>query len=1091
MGGTDEEEDYGEEYDDYMMDEYDEYDDPEVDFYDDGLEAVYGAPTENTGPWGWTQQGARMQLIGEPSGMSSHCASLIEDNTPTGTTAHPLIAPPADAPRRRPRDYTSRAGVNDLLRDIQAMRTPESIAALDALMSSHRAHGQVPVQIDLHADADHIGIRIDGRTFNLTRPGANSPPPDITSEFLPRQTMTRWMEEWNILPGCDMPDQSARLVMHIVNRLMPEAKKAAEKAAEEAAKKAAEDAKKAEEERVKQEEQEKKDKEEAERKKAEEDRVKAEADAEAARIAEEAARQAAAVPLPESRASGTPQPPSEDVEMAEAGPSTTNAAAEPAQPEETLTRTIIQIHGRDVDITDTGIDLEFLQALPDELRADVVEQHMRERDRITRPAAAADSASELNSDFLNALPPEIRAELIMQEAMEGARRQAAQAPAADPAPAVMPPRHAARHANARAMLEQASQRLGQLGDASNLPGAERLRELLTGLDDIMHDAPGLARIAGLRHPHAHAHAHASNRPHREAVQLLDKNGIASLVRLLFFPGGSSEESLYHILIHLCENTNTRSDLLNLLISVVQDGSGDLLAVDRSFQQMSIKSMTTTPKVTPKVRMPDTPGAPGSSTQVPIFSHLSPEHVPAFIAQRCFDALLRIVKSNTLAINFFLTEHEQPVGLKKLGGKKGKGKEKLLPQTRFPIVILLGLLDRPVLLKTSAMMEAFTGLLSVITRPLATLKTPEQAEKDKKDDVTTSDEQVPAPATEAAPTPARPTATPGPLTATPAPAAEASTMARPHALTKPPVIPPAVLRLVVNCLTGECSSQTFSNALGLMRNLSSAPDAKEVILTELRAQCHNLGKVIQTELDELAPALESTDAEAAMTKFTPASSSQAQLLRLLKTIDYLHSAKDEKKETKETEDIFAAFDFGSMWKQLSKCLSVVEAKGSTDQIAIALLPLVEALMVVCKYHAETGELFTSFTTAHRKVLNAIVRNKPTLLSGSFSLLVRNPRVLEFDNKRNWFFQQLKKKKDQPHVGSMHLNVRRQYVFEDSFHAIQRKSGQEFKYSKLNVKFTNEDGIDATGLTREWYSVLAKQIFDPNFGESNILFHNGPS
>jgi E3 ubiquitin-protein ligase HUWE1 len=290
--------------------------------------------------------------------------------------------------------------------------------------------------------------------------------------------------------------------------------------------------------------------------------------------------------------------------------------------------------------------------------------------------------------------------------------------------------------------------------------------------------------------------------------------------------------------------------------------------------------------------------------------------------------------------------------------------------------------------------------------------------------------------------------------------------------------------------GDCSSQTFSNSLGVMRNLSSSPEAKEVILSELRARCSALGQTIQKELDDLAPALDSPDAEAAMAKFTPASSSQAQLLRLLKTIDYLHTTKDEKKDRKEEdkadkEDIFASFDFGSMWKQLSTCLSIVETKGSTDQIAIALLPLVEALMVICKYHSETGELFTSFTTAHRKVLNAIVRNKPTLLSGSFSLLVRNPRVLEFDNKRNWFFQQLKKKKDQVHVGHMHLNVRRQYVFEDSFHAIQRKSGQEFKYAKLNVKFTNEDGIDATGLTREWYSVLAKQIFDPNFGMSSLF------
>jgi E3 ubiquitin-protein ligase HUWE1 len=129
---------------------------------------------------------------------------------------------------------------------------------------------------------------------------------------------------------------------------------------------------------------------------------------------------------------------------------------------------------------------------------------------------------------------------------------------------------------------------------------------------------------------------------------------------------------------------------------------------------------------------------------------------------------------------------------------------------------------------------------------------------------------------------------------------------------------------------------------------------------------------------------------------------------------------------------------------------------------------------------SADLFVSFTTAHRKVLNTIVRKNAALLSGSFSLLVRNSRVLEFDNKRAWFQLKLKRKRDQA-VPVLHLNIRRQYVFEDSFHALQRKSGNEIKYGKLSVKFYNEDGIDAGGVTREWYSVLAQQIFDPNFGK----------
>ena len=95
----------------------------------------------------------------------------------------------------------------------------------------------------------------------------------------------------------------------------------------------------------------------------------------------------------------------------------------------------------------------------------------------------------------------------------------------------------------------------------------------------------------------------------------------------------------------------------------------------------------------------------------------------------------------------------------------------------------------------------------------------------------------------------------------------------------------------------------------------------------------------------------------------------------------------------------------------------------ELIATGLLLLIDVLMVVCEYVGSTSlganaaaravrsastlppssresmeELFVSFTDAHRTVLNLMVRNSPSLLSGSFSLLVHNPRVLDFDNKQ---------------------------------------------------------------------------------------------
>lgn len=123
-------------------------------------------------------------------------------------------------------------------------------------------------------------------------------------------------------------------------------------------------------------------------------------------------------------------------------------------------------------------------------------------------------------------------------------------------------------------------------------------------------------------------------------------------------------------------------------------------------------------------------------------------------------------------------------------------------------------------------------------------------------------------------------------------------------------------------------------------------------------------------------------------------------------------------------------------------------------------------------------FFSFTERHRKILNLMVRQNPSLMSGSFSLLVNNPKVLDFDNKRNYFTQQLHKGRKE-HYTPLQVSVRRQHVFSDSFYCLQRHTGPEIKHGKLNVRFYNEEGIDGGGVTREWYSILARAMFNPDY------------
>ncbi|KAF5014417.1 hypothetical protein F66182_14609, partial [Fusarium sp. NRRL 66182] len=175
------------------------------------------------------------------------------------------------------------------------------------------------------------------------------------------------------------------------------------------------------------------------------------------------------------------------------------------------------------------------------------------------------------------------------------------------------------------------------------------------------------------------------------------------------------------------------------------------------------------------------------------------------------------------------------------------------------------------------------------------------------------------------------------------------------------------------------------------------------------------------------------------------------------------------------------------------------------VATTLLPLIEALMVVCKNTSlkdapisrltrehsvatptsETGpgmeNLFFNFTEEHRKILNELVRQNPRLMSGTFSLLVKNPKVLEFDNKRNYFTRRIHSRSAevrQPHP-PLQLSVRRDQVFLDSFKSLYFKTAEEVKYGKLNIRFHGEEGVDAGGVTREWFQVLARGMFNPNY------------
>lgn len=69
------------------------------------------------------------------------------------------------------------------------------------------------------------------------------------------------------------------------------------------------------------------------------------------------------------------------------------------------------------------MDPEFINALPEDMRQEVVSQYIRDQRRALQPNLPDD----INSEFLNALPQEIRDEVIEFERIETERRSRNQA----------------------------------------------------------------------------------------------------------------------------------------------------------------------------------------------------------------------------------------------------------------------------------------------------------------------------------------------------------------------------------------------------------------------------------------------------------------------------------------------------------------------------------------------------------------------------------------------------------------------------------------------------------------------------------------
>ena len=963
--------------------------------------------------------------------------------------------------------------------------------------------------------------------------------------FTVELTIDRYQDEAQMIFGPNKHTEAVALTNLITAKLTPAAMEAEKKIMAESARREEERRKKAEEEahaaQV-----------------AEEAEAKAKAEAAAKEAAERAAAEAARqLATPDIPTNETSSQHSEQDDRAMDGVESTDVVPTDAVEQVSTTRNeprvMTRLRGEEVDVTELGIDPDYLAELPEEFREEVIAQTISTRRLQAREEATTGESTEVFREFLEALPDELRAEIEQQERDEQRRRLQTQqrrqnAPTGDTevvAPAEMdlasilasfPP-----ELREQVLIDQGDQFVDQLPpdmaaqaralNAQHNPPPPVVRRRAGANMEMQEQNTGEPRGEGER-----ANPVINRSQRRTVVQMLDRAGVATLLRLMFITQhGSIRSHLFGVFADVIENRQNRLEVVSNILQILQDGSTDMNAVERSFGQLSIKAK----KPKDKDGEQKTPQSlkrsltAGLST-VSGATAANPETSPLLIVQQCLDLLVDLATKNAHVPWLFLTEHES-VGstLRRSLSRRGKGKDKDSKAHKYAINSLLTLLDRDLVIESSVIMTHLADLLNRATLPLQILeRRRKEAEREAKaaaDETKEAAAGDPEEQNKPAEEDGEPDVEPSTSMETkPSDTSKEEDLKKEAQQKKlrhlqPPVIPPHNLTLVVRIFVArECSSKTFTNAIATIKNLSFIPGTKEVFGQELVSQARQLSENIVKELGNLLPHIENaasgTEIQGvALAKFSPGASEQNKLLRVLTALDHLFEGKKKQDSSEEgspitkvdspelVNSLYHNSTFSAMWDKLGACLRAIREKENMLNVATILLPLIESLMVVCKNatsnddlsqsqygkdmvlsspppEARTANLFITFTEEHRRILNELVRNSPKLMSGTFALLVKNPKVLEFDNKRNYFNRSVHSRSSQnqrPTYPPLQLSVRREQVFHDSFKSLYFKSGEEMKFGKLNIRFHGEEGVDAGGVTREWFQVLARQMFDPNY------------
>ncbi|XP_026392926.1 E3 ubiquitin-protein ligase UPL1-like isoform X1 [Papaver somniferum] len=798
------------------------------------------------------------------------------------------------------------------------------------------------------------------------------------------------------------------------------------------------------------------------------------------------------------------------------------------------------------------IDPTFLEALPEDLRAEVLASQLAQPVQAT--TYTPPSAEDIDPEFLAALPPDIQAEVLAQQrAQRVIQSHQAEGQAADmdnasiiatfPADlreevlltsseAVLSALPSPLLAEAQMLRDRAMshyQARSLFGSTHRLSSARRNS---LGFDRQTLMDRGVGVSIGRRT--ASAYADRLKVKEIEGAPLLDADSLKALVRLLRLAQPLGKGLLQRLLLNLCSHSITRANLLRLLLSMIKPEAEGLVSGPASVSAQRLY---------------------GCQWNVVYGRSQHLDGLPPLVSRRILEILTYLATNHPeVAHILFYFDHrlvtDSPISV---DDKNDKGKGKLIEGTDvpnqleasqagdIPLILLLKLLSRPLFLRSNAHLEQVMGLLQVVVFKAALrLECETQSEQpaatSQAEPVNEGAEDIQheSPIVE-------PDSNQELIKDT---SANISTLEPKRTTNLYDIflqIPESDLRNICGLLAREgLSDKVHLLAAELVKKLASiAKPHRKLFTAELAGLAHSLSSSAVSELITLR----STN----MLGLSAGSMAGAAILRVLQALSNLTSpipegSKGQENDTEQEEltdvlNLNAALE--PLWQELSDCISTTEVKLGQSLVSSPisnpnprdpvggnpslspplppgtqrLLPFIEAFFVLCEklQTNATGQqdqvnvtasevkdgagtsfalekfdgvvqrrpdgavTFARFSEKHRRLLNAFIRQNPGLLEKSLCMMLKAPRLIDFDNKRAYFRSRIRQHHEQHPSAPLRISVRRAYVLEDSYNQLRMRPTQDLK-GRLTVQFQGEEGIDAGGLTREWYQLLSRVIFD---------------